>query len=302
LEHFLKIVHGGGRKSTYSSKLTHLKISDYQLSNRKIKSIVRIFPNIIHLDFEESMECVGKVLKLIAELYPDLKYLNITARCFSCRHVRSGISHFRHICQVRGKNDIGISAIATSCHKLEYLDISHRREFTETSICNVIRSCPRLQHLNLSFCRITDITIKEIASSCPNLKYLDLKGCENISKEAVDQLVSLNPDIRVENFVDLMDNPAVIERVMELLSRGHTVATRVDSGADQPIIAINRHSPTQGIISTLISRAVINQNLVQDLNQIRRQPNKRSLRNHFNRVVLADQAWWNFTDLTNSEW
>ena len=103
LEHFLKIVHGGGRKPTYRSKLAHLKISDYRLSIRKIKSIVRTFPNIVHLDFDESMECVGKVLKLIAELYPDLKYLNITARCFSCRHVRSGISHFRHICQVRGK-------------------------------------------------------------------------------------------------------------------------------------------------------------------------------------------------------
>jgi hypothetical protein len=36
----------------------------------------------------------------------------------------------------------------------------------------------------------------------------------------------------------------------------------VDSGADHPIIAINRHLPTRGIIFTLMSRAVINnQNL-----------------------------------------
>ena len=53
MERFLKIVHGGGRKPTYSSKLTQLKISDYRLSNRKIKTIVRTFSNIIHLDFEE---------------------------------------------------------------------------------------------------------------------------------------------------------------------------------------------------------------------------------------------------------
>ena len=91
--------------------------------------------------------------------------------------------------------------IAKSCHRLEYLNISNRREYSETSICNVIRSYPRLQQLNLSFCQITDITIKEIASSCLNLKYLNLEGCSNISKEAVDQLVSVNPNIHVENFV-----------------------------------------------------------------------------------------------------
>ena len=51
------------------------------------------------------------------------------------------------------------------------------------------------------------MTIKEIACSCLNLKYLDLKGCENISKEAIDQLVSLNPNIHVENFVGNITTP-----------------------------------------------------------------------------------------------
>ena len=50
----------------------------------------------------------------------------------------------------------------------------------------------------------------------------------------------------------------------------------VDSSADNPIIAINRHSPTQSIIFTLMSRAI-------------------------NRI-LADQAEWYSTDLTNPEW
>ncbi len=130
LERFLKIVPGGGRKPVYSPKLTHLKITNYpSLSNKKIKGIVHTFPNIIHLDFEGNMDCTGKVLKLIAESYPNLEYLNISAlpRSF------------------RSENDIGLSAITQSCHKLEYLNISIRKEFSEISICNVIRSCPRLQ-------------------------------------------------------------------------------------------------------------------------------------------------------------
>ena len=114
LEKFMKLVHvvvyhsWGGRKPIYSSKLTHLKISHYRLSNKKIKGIIRIFPNIIHLDFEGSMDCTGKVLKLIAKSYPNLEYLNISA-------LRG---------RFKSENDIGLSAIAQSCHKLEYLNIS----------------------------------------------------------------------------------------------------------------------------------------------------------------------------------
>ena len=169
-----------GRKPIYSSKLTHLKITHYRLlSNRKIKGIVHTFPNIIHLDFEGSTDCIGKTLKLIAKSYPNLEYLNI-----------STLREFRSV------NDTGLTEITNSCHKLEYLNISNHTEFSETSICNVIRSCPRLQQLELRYCEITDITIKEIARSCLNLKYLNLSGCYNISKEAIDQLVS---DIHVKS-------------------------------------------------------------------------------------------------------
>src|SRR3954466_5815871 len=132
LKRFLKIVPGGGRKPVYSSKLTYLKITHYRsLSNKKIKGIVHTFQNIIHLDFEGSTDCTGKVLKLIAKSYPNLEYLNISA-------LRG---------EFKSENNIGLSAIAQSYHKLEYLNISNHTEFSEISICNVIRSCSRLQHL-----------------------------------------------------------------------------------------------------------------------------------------------------------
>ncbi|PKC55355.1 RNI-like protein [Rhizophagus irregularis] len=215
LERFLKLIYGGGRKPIYSSKIAHLKISDYRLSNRKIKSIVRIFPNIIHLDFGGSMESesVGKVLKLIAESYPNLEYLNISA--------------LRNI--FRSKNDKGLTAIADSCHKLECLNISNRTEFSEISICNVIRSCPSLQQLNLSYCKITDITIEEIARSCPNLKYLNLRGCYIIRKEAIDQLVSLNPNIHIENYVDTLSPPDFVTVFSDYLRQAN-VASRQTLG------------------------------------------------------------------------
>ncbi|CAI2191470.1 4101_t:CDS:2, partial [Funneliformis geosporum] len=214
LERFLKIVPRGGRKPVYSSKLSHLKIAHYRpLSNKKIKGIVHTFQNIIHLDFEGSMksESVGKVLKLIAESYPNLEYLNISA--------------LRNI--FRPKNDKGLTAIADSCHKLECLNISNRTEFSEISICNVIRSCPRLRQLDLSCCEITDITIEEIARSSLNLKYLNLRGYYIISKEAVDQVVSLNPNINIVNFVDTITPSDLIGVVINYLTQNNVASRQI---------------------------------------------------------------------------
>ncbi len=97
--------------------------------------------------------------------------------------------------------------------------------FSEIIICNVICSCPRLQQLDLSYCEITDITIEEIARSCLNLKYLNLEGCNNISKEAVDQLVSLNPNIHIENYVNTLSPPDFVTVFSDYLRQAN-VASR----------------------------------------------------------------------------
>ena len=177
------------QKPVYSSNLTHLKISNYYpLSDKKFNGIAHLFPNIVHLDLNFSTGFSDKILNRIAETYFNLKYLNLQKdEYISC-----------NIGIITGE---GLYAIVRSCHKLEYLNISHRTDICELSICNVICSCPKLQQLDLSFYRITDITIKEIASLCLNLKYFKLERSDNISKEAVDQLVSLNPNIHVENFI-----------------------------------------------------------------------------------------------------
>ena len=80
-------------------------------------------------------------------------------------------------------------------------------------------------HLNLSFCGITDVTIKEISRSCLNLKYLNLEGCANITKEAIDQLVSLNPNIHIKNFVDTLSPPDLIGVVINHLTQNN-IASR----------------------------------------------------------------------------
>ena len=141
-----------------------------------------------------------------------------------------------------------------SCHRLEYLNISNRREYSETSICNVIRSCPRIQQLDLSFCQITDITIKEIVGSCLNLKYLNLEGCNNISKEAVDQLVSLNPNINIVNFVDTITPPGLIGVVRYHLTQNNVTSGQILAQSLQSLLDLSMRDNQNSVLSQMRRR------------------------------------------------
>ncbi|CAI2188223.1 15852_t:CDS:2, partial [Funneliformis geosporum] len=153
-----------------------------------------------------------KVLCRITRSCRKIEYLNIS------------------FCQgITGRSLIEIAAVAKLYKiekrlSIEFLDFGSCVYVAETSICNAIHSCPNLQHHNLSFCRITDVTIKEISHSCLNLKYLNLEGCANITKEAIDQLVSLNPNIHVENFMNSMDMRAELDQeIRGLYNTWHSV-------------------------------------------------------------------------------
>ena len=125
----------------------------------------------------------------------------------------------------------GLYAIARSCHKLEYLNISHRTDICGQSICNVIRSCSRFQQLDLSFIKLPDVTIEEIASSCLNLKYLNLKGCYKISK-----LVSLNPNFHIENYVT---PPDLIGMTINHLTQNNVASRQILTQRLQSLLDLN---------------------------------------------------------------
>ncbi|CAJ0847667.1 13054_t:CDS:1, partial [Entrophospora sp. SA101] len=133
------------RKPVCCLNVTHLKIPYYyHLSDKKFKIIAGLLPNIIHLDFAFSERFSDKTLNRIAKSYPYLKYLNLAG-------YSDGLI-----------TDKGLYAITNSCHKLEYLNISHRKEFSEIAIWNVIHSCPKLQEFDIRECKISYTTIKEI--------------------------------------------------------------------------------------------------------------------------------------------
>ncbi|POG60463.1 uncharacterized protein OCT59_000787 [Rhizophagus irregularis] len=252
---------------------------------------------------------------------------------FACAHLISErfISHILNSCpnlrrfsipgSCRRKNrcDILVEKLLTVEKHLnvekhlsvEYLDFGRCVYVTETSICNAIHSCPNLQHLNLSFCGITDKTIEKIARSCYILKYLNLRGCYKISKRAINKL---NPNIHIENFEETLSPPDLIGAVRNHLIENNVSNRQILAQGYQRLLDLSMRDNLQWYSNPGLARSTVqnggrlyntrysianNQNSV--LSQIHRQPNRRSPRNYFDRI-LADQAeCWYSTDLTNLE-
>jgi len=71
------------------------------------------------------------------------------------------------------------------------------------------------------------VVIEEIVHSYLNLKYLNLDGYSDISKEAVDQLISLKSNIHVENFMN-----TIMLAYFDVYSMMYTLSRRLGMPVD----------------------------------------------------------------------
>ncbi|CAI2168137.1 7460_t:CDS:2 [Funneliformis geosporum] len=233
-------------------------------SNRALNQL-KAYPNLRYLNLCHSGIMGDKALCRMVGSCRKIEYLNISfcqgitdrslikiaESCqalqefhFACTHLISErfISHILNSCPNLRRFSISEKHLNVEKHlSVEYLDFSRCVYVAKTSICNAIHSCANLQHLNLSFCGITDVTIKEISRSCLYLKYLNLEGCANITKEAIDQLVSLNPNIHVENFMNSMDMRAELDQeIRGLYNTRHRVADMLKEYETESLIKFLR--------------------------------------------------------------
>ncbi|RHZ78001.1 hypothetical protein Glove_168g310 [Diversispora epigaea] len=162
------------QKTSYSSSLRSLKITHYsKLSDKKILYILRSYPNITNLNFEQSGGFTDASLIVIARLCPNLESLNI--------------------CGNQGITGHPIYKIAQSCQKLRHLDIGFCGNITDDFVYKIVKANCKLELLCIGGLKrhkpISDRTIIAIASSCPNLHHLSLMGCHNITDNSVNKLL-----------------------------------------------------------------------------------------------------------------
>ncbi|GES82692.1 hypothetical protein GLOIN_2v1778881 [Rhizophagus clarus] len=144
---FGRIVQGNYTVKEFYSKLKECNLSndypEWLLKNLFIGGLSPenktkvLIDGLVEFGFwrEHEAQSIGNVLKLIAESYPNLKYLNISTLC------SSGFG-----------NNKGLCAIANSYYKIECLNISRCTEFSEISICKIAGSCLNIKYLNLEGC------------------------------------------------------------------------------------------------------------------------------------------------------
>ena len=54
-----------------------------------------------------------------------------------------------------------------------------------------------------------------------------MEGCNNISKEAADQVISVNPNINIVNFVDTITPPDLIGVVINHLTQNNITSRQI---------------------------------------------------------------------------
>ncbi|PKY59925.1 RNI-like protein [Rhizophagus irregularis] len=219
---FIKLINEK-HKPAYVLNTTHLEITFYHsLSDKKIKSIVEIFPNIVHLDFKDSIGFGDKSLFIIAELYPNLRYLNLWdaqvitdkglyAIIGSCRKLEHlNISYCENI------SDKSLFAIAENCRDLQEFHFAEARRITDKSISCILNSYPNLRNLDISYSKgdikdasmliqrclsidhndISDEVTEALAHTCHKLEYLDLDCCEFVSEPSICNVIRSCPKLQ----------------------------------------------------------------------------------------------------------
>jgi F-box/leucine-rich repeat protein 2/20 len=126
-----------------------------------------------------------------------------------------------------GLTDSGLGNIAACCPNLEDIYIFNCREVTDTGFAELLRRCPRLHTVNLSYTRatfvgldglgagdralkklssnnsaITDAALAKIVEAFVNLDHLDLCSCKSITNESLATLSRSSLKLRVLNLGD----------------------------------------------------------------------------------------------------
>ena len=91
--------------------------------------------------------------------------------------------------------DLGIKHLAR-LSSLQELNLWGGGEWTEQGAIELIKSCRKLQSLELRFCtRVTDATIEAVAKYCENIERLGLAYCTALTDTSLDVLLESCPKL-----------------------------------------------------------------------------------------------------------
>jgi F-box/leucine-rich repeat protein 2/20 len=89
---------------------------------------------------------------------------------------------------------------------LQKLDLSHCYQISEEGICQLLRTCSKIRHLNLSYTQVDDETLYVISKSCRGLLQLSLEDCYFVTEKGVNHVVENCTQLKEINWNDCGNN------------------------------------------------------------------------------------------------
>ncbi|KAK2421838.1 F-box/LRR-repeat protein [Trifolium repens] len=89
---------------------------------------------------------------------------------------------------------------------LQKLDLSHCYQISEEGICQLLRTCSKIRHLNLSHTQVDDETLYVISKSCRGLLQLSLEDCYFVTEKGVNHVVENCTQLKEINWNDCGNN------------------------------------------------------------------------------------------------
>lgn len=195
---------------TFSNSIEKLTFSDRSFTNNDYLRIMSECPQITHLDFSNISNLSDIVLSKIADLYPNLKYLdindnfnitsksisNLTQHChkLTCLNIKN-----QSLCEITIKNIFENCSLLTELNLsralkiinpsseldtlpfLTKLNISRFTTISHANISYITKACPFLIHLDISKNPLlSNNSLIEVSKNCKFLKYLNISICLNI--------------------------------------------------------------------------------------------------------------------------
>jgi hypothetical protein len=161
------------------NKLEHIHIEGSKITDVSLKEIAYSCPKLCHLYLGESCNITNDGICAMAISHPNMHCFSFADFDFMGREINF---------------DTSIRAIARSCHKLKFLNISCLH-ITDECISTLVELCRNLEGLNLEGCDISDTSIYAIANSCHNIRNLCIDDCWRVTKVAINTLKKQKPNI-----------------------------------------------------------------------------------------------------------
>ena len=177
--------------------LRYLSLDCTPLTDAGLVAITTACPHLVHFSIEHCDVTEAGLANLAARC-PNLEHLNLrmccmvagaglnaVAKCMQIRHLDLSGDHDRPgPCVTEG----GLEAVAARCPKLEHLNLSFcDRRYSDDNptdpvdfavLARIAANCPGLAHLNVYGCSEAGAGLAEVATECHNLKRLDLGCCD----------------------------------------------------------------------------------------------------------------------------